>query len=382
MSAPDDGRLERAKSIPILDVAARLGIQGLRRQGVEHVGACPVCGDGGKHLADRFAINPARGVFVCRQCPDGGDGVQLVRLVQGCDFRAALDWLVGAADWAPDPAQLARQKEAAAKSEAARAEFEAQARARAIRQAREVWHATAPGQGSLAEVYLAARGVVFDRWPPALRFLPDHPYIKSDQGTARTWHRGPCLVAGVQSPDGRVSAVHQTWIDPARPGHKATILARDGSAAPAKLVRGSKKGGAIRLTPRDPAGRLVMGEGIETTGSALAAGVWPGATFWAGVDLGNMSGRMLRVEGTRWSGRPDMADDRAFLPPEGTTQLMFLMDGDSSEAATWARLAAGLRRAQAHNPGLRARIMRAAPGADFNDMKEKPVCAGEVLTDE
>ena len=61
---------------------------------------------------------------------------------------------------------------------------------------------------------------------------------------------------------------------------------------------------------------------------------------------------------------------------------MFLMDGDSSEAATWARLAAGLRRAQARNPGLRARIMRAAPGADFNDMKEKPVCAGEVLTDE
>ncbi len=373
----DDGRREAAKAIPILEVAHRLGIGGLRRAGVEHVGPCPVCGG-----RDRFGINPPRGVFVCRVCDAGGDGLALVQHVLACDFPTALDYLLGEAEAAPDPAEVARRKAAAEAAERKQREAEAAARARAIRDAREIWHAAQPGAGTAAEAYLAARGVTFPAgWPPTLRFLPDHPYLKHWPGRgAVAWQRGPCMIAAVQNPQGRVTAVHQTWIDPARPGRKAQIAAPDGSLVddkgkpwPAKLVRGSKKGGAIRLTPLGPSGVMIMGEGIEPTGSAWAAGIRPAAAYWAGVDLGNMGGRMRKVPGCRWSGEPDLEDAAAWLPPEGISQLVFIQDGDSDPKSTRAKLLAGLRRAMLARPGLRGWIVKAEDGRDLNDRRQEQI---------
>lgn len=364
----DDGRKAAAKAIPILEVAERLGIGGLRRAGLEHVGPCPVCGG-----RDRFGINPARGVFVCRGSDTGGDGLALAQYVLGCDFKAALDFLVGAADVAPDPAEVARRKAAAEAAERKRRDYEARARARAIRDAREIWQAAQPGLGSPAEAYLAGRGIRFPVWPPTLRYLPDHPATKLVGGQLVELHRGPCMVAAIQNPAGKVTAVHQTWIDPVRPGRKARIALPDGSPAPAKMVRGSKKGGAIRLTPLGQTGRMIMGEGIETTASALAAGVTPNAAFWAGVDLGNMGGRQKKLPGVKWSGQPDLADLEAWLPPEGVAELIFIQDGDSDPAATEAKLLAGIRRAMAHRPGLRGWIVKAAPGRDLNDMRMEQI---------
>jgi hypothetical protein len=366
-----DGRRDLAKAVPIQEVAERLGIGGLRRAGAaEMVGPCPVCGG-----HDRFGINTARGVFNCRRSGEGGDVLALVQYVLACDFQAALDFIVGKADVIPDAQELARRKARAEAADRERAEVAAAQRARAIRDAREIWHAARPGKGTSAEDYLAGRGITFDRWPPTLRFLPDHPYRKHWPGKGVVaWFRGPCMIAAVQTPDGRVAAVHQTWIDPDGNG-KARITAPDGAvldekgkAWPAKLVRGSKKGGAIRLSPIDPAGRMVMAEGIETTASAMVAGVWPGATFWAGVDLGNMGGVQVKEPGKRWSGKPDLTDAQAWVPPEGIRRLLFVQDGDSDPAATRAKLEAGARRAMATRPGLVAEIMRAEPGTDLNDM--------------
>lgn len=366
----DDGRRAEAKAIPILEVAERLGINSLRRAGIEQVGPCPVCGG-----QDRFAINPARGLFLCRVCPDAaGDGLALVQHVLGCDFAAALDYLVGAATVAPDPEEVARRKAAAAAEEQRRRDYEAKARARAIRDAREIWHAAGPGQDTPAAAYLAARGITFPQgWPPTLRFLPDHPAQKLIDRRLTELHRGPCMVAAIQDRGGRVTAVHQTWIDPARPGHKAAIALPDGTAAPAKMVRGSKKGGAIRLTPLGKSGVLIMGEGIETTASALAAGIMPAAAFWAGVDLGNMAGRQIKLAGQRWSGQPDMDDADAFLPPEGIARLVMIQDGDSDPAATRAKLQAGIRRAMRARPGLQGQIIRANDGRDLNDMRQEEI---------
>lgn len=58
-----------------------------------------------------------------------------------------------------------------------------------------------------------------------------------------------------------------------------------------------------------------LGEGIETTLSAMVARPYENAAYWAGVDLGNMSGRMLSVKGIQHSGIPEMEDDQAFVPP-------------------------------------------------------------------
>ena len=55
---------------------------------VEHVGPCPRC-----QGRDRFSVNTARGVFNCRGCGVGGDGIALVRHVYDCGYREALNFL-------------------------------------------------------------------------------------------------------------------------------------------------------------------------------------------------------------------------------------------------------------------------------------------------
>jgi hypothetical protein len=360
----DDGRLDLAKAIPLLEVASRLGVAGLRRAGVEHVGPCPVCG--GK---DRFGVNPALGVFICRVCDAGGDGLAMVQHVLACDFKTALSYLAGDADVQPDPAEVARRQARAAEVERKRADFEASARARAVADAREIWRCAQGADGTAVAAYLEARGIAWPdgALPPTLRFAPAHPYRKKAGGQVRTLHTGPAMIAAIQNAAGRITAVHQTWINPAYPGLKAHIE-YEGEVMPAKMVRGSKKGGAIRLSPLGDTGVMIMGEGIETTASAITAAVLPGATYWAGIDLGNMAGRQIKVPGVRYSGAPDLGDDAAWIPPAGIKRLIFIQDGDSDPAATRAKLLCGLRRAQLARPGLEAQIVHPGAGVDLNDL--------------
>lgn len=364
MKSDLETRLAEAKLIPIKEGIDRLGIAGLARAGGEFVGPCPVCG--GK---DRFSINPARGVFNCRRCARGGDIVALVEHVLGCDFRAALDFLVGQGDPVLDARARKERADKARALEEKRAREAARFRQAAIDQARAIWARAGTGAGTPAQDYLAARKITLETWPPTLRYLPDHPMIKRIPGARRAsevW-RGPAMIAAIQDAAGRIRAVHQTWIDPARPGQKAVITHPDlEGPLPAKLVRGSKKGGAIRFGALAPGGTLVMGEGIETTLSAYTVRhrFDAGVVFWAAVDLGNMAGRQVRGS----PGVPDLSDLDAFVPPEGTGCLIYLQDGDSDPAATRAKLEAGLARARRMVPGLETRLAVADPGKDFNDM--------------
>ncbi|MEH6834826.1 DUF7146 domain-containing protein [Falsihalocynthiibacter arcticus] len=363
-----DSRLDLARAQPIGEVADRLGLTLKKITSTERAGPCPSCGG-----RDRFAINTARNVFNCRKCGAKGDQCALVMLALGCDFKSALSYLAGERDVTLDPAEVARRRARADEARAKAEEYEARARARAIRDAREIWHKADGGDLGPARAYLAGRGLFFKTWPPTLRCVADHPYVLGGGAKAVEHHRGPCLIAAVQNAAGQIRAVHQTWFDPARPGTKAQIqdAALYGPSKPlvAKLVRGSKKGGAIRLTPAPALGGvLVMGEGIETTASAMMIEAVPGAAYWAGVDLGNMAGLMAKIPGTRNSGLPDLTDARAFTPPFGLSRLIYLMDGDSAPAATRAKLLSGLRRALHKNPQLRAEIVAAPAGLDFNDL--------------
>jgi len=365
-----DGRRDQARAIPIAEIAHRLGIGGLKSvTPLENVGPCPVpgCPDGGglgRPRTDRFSINTGRNVFNCRRCGAAGDGLALVMAVQSIEFLAALDWILGPADHVPDPAEIERRRAASKKAEAKRQDEAARQRAWAIRDARNIWAAAEGHDTALAAAYLAGRGIVPDPWPPTLRMIPDHLYARRIDGRLHELHRGPCLVAAIQDPAGRVRGVHRTWFDPAQPGRKAEIFGPDGATLPAKLMRGSAKGGAIRLTPLGEAETLVMGEGIETTFSVAVAGAFPGAAFWAGASLGNMGGKQVG----RQTGVPDLEDPEAFVPPPQIKRLVFLQDGDSDPRATRAKLEAGLRRAQHFIPELVAQIVAAPAGLDFNDM--------------
>lgn len=370
MNRHDDHRLDESRAIPMAEVIDRLGIAGLKRSGAEMVGPCPICGG-----TDRFAVNIRNNMALCRRCGlKSGDQVGLVREVLGLGFRDALGWLMGAADPVADPAEVERRRERARRKAAAQEAEAERRRAWAARLAREIWAGAEPATSPVLRAYLEGRGfsaATARSLPATIRFIGNHPMRRRIGGETVTLHTGPCMIARIDSSDRDCIGVHQTWLDPDRPGKKARVTAMAGKNGgrpwPAKLIVGSKKGGVVILNKaRDSV--LVMGEGIETTLTAREAGVIPGAACWAGVDLGNMGGRMQHVPGRRASGIPDMTDDRAFVPPVWVRRLVFIQDGDSDPATTRARLLSGLRRAMALRPGLKAQIVHAGEGVDLNDL--------------
>src|SRR3569623_293043 len=114
-------------------------------------------------------------------------------------------------------------------------------------------------------------------------------------------------------------------------------------------------GGAIRLHTPAGARRLVMGEGIETTLTAFVHAYEPGTAYWAGVDLGNMSGKAAREADMHFiHDQPDMEDLDCFLPPEWVEELVYLCEGDEPAKRPIEKVTRGLRRAARLRPGLQA----------------------------
>lgn len=386
MSAQEDPRLMEAKAIPMQEVVHRLGIARLVRTGSELVGPCPICGG-----RDRFGVNLQSNAFLCRKCEiKGGDQIGLVMQVQNLDFRAALSWLVGDAPVQIDPAERAR-REAKARAAVEAQERESEKRRQAsMKAAAKIWSEGRDPTGTDVERYLEIRGLpgILPRLTRCLRLHPSLPYMVHEDGGWIEIDRRPAMLAAIQAINGRLCCVHRTWLDVSAPKGKAVIrragqpaLDANGRPLKAKKTLGSTKGGAIRLITPERYDAMVMGEGIETTLTAAAADAVPGAAYWAGVDLGNMAGRMIRVDGKRHSGLPDMDDRRAFVPPPWVRRLIFIMDGDSEPKMTRAKLECGLRRAMALVPGLKGQIVKAGDGVDLNDVLLRKGEADDVSQD-
>jgi putative DNA primase/helicase len=77
-----------ARSRRIEDVTRRRGIRLNGKN--ERCGPCPVCGGD-----DRFSINIKKQVWNCRGCDRGGDVIDLVQHLDGCDFLSACKALTG-----------------------------------------------------------------------------------------------------------------------------------------------------------------------------------------------------------------------------------------------------------------------------------------------
>ena len=189
--------------------------------------------------------------------------------------------------------------------------------------ARRVWDATKPLAGTLAERYLHARGVGHVAVAPSLRFSPalTHPYAPG---------RFPALVAGVQDAHGGFLAVHRIYLDREGAG-KANV-------EPARASLGGTAGGAVRLGEPEH-GRLLVGEGIETTAAAMARALLdlPG---WAAIGTGGLSAIEL---------------------PEHVSEVVIAADRDAAGLKAAAALA---RRLEAE--GADVEICRPHKG-DFND---------------
>jgi hypothetical protein len=217
----------------IRDVAERLGARLKRLTKHEHAGPCPTCGG-----TDRFSINTAKQVWLCRQCAKGGDAIELARHVLRCSFVEAREFVTG--DRGDRPA---RRKPA---QRAPVDEDDADQIARAL----ALWTASVSPWGTPAELYLKSRGLELDdgiagaalRWRPRISaMLALFRNIETDEP----------------------QAISRTFLD------------SEGRKLDRKFL-GPTGGAAIKLDPDEEVTHgLHIGEGVETCMAARKLGLRP-----------------------------------------------------------------------------------------------------------
>ena len=218
-----------------------------------------------------LSVDVVRGRWHDFETGEGGGVLDLVTRERG-SRAAALAWLEAegfvaqrdpgarAAESRPRRPAVETGNPAAARPCAAQPARRADSR----RFARRIWKQTRPLAGTVAARYLGARGVGHVAGVPALRFHPELSHPASPG-------RFPVLVAGVQDVGGRFAGIQRAYLAPDGP--------RKAAVDPVRASLGHLTGGAVRLA--DPVdGRLLVGEGVETTAAAVRVLDWRGAA-WA-----------------------------------------------------------------------------------------------------
>ncbi len=383
---------------PLSDVAG--GYVKLRRAGGRLVGPCPICG--GRATSQRFEILDNGESWVCAVCPDGGDVIRLVQLVDGCDFLSAIERLGGRAT--PDPEAAQRLFDERERKRLSREKTAAEYREAERKRLFKTWKTAVKDlAGTPVEGYLAGRGLQLPQPCIGLRYLPSAPYFHGERIDDRgrkspiKIHSGPAMLGAFIRPDGKFGGLHTTWLEDYRArlefveGEQQTMrLFRKieladpdtGEVLNSKKMRGSKTGAYIAIAKIDDPRRLVIGEGIETVLAVWTAHQAAGrdisdTAFWAAGDLGNLAGRALRTIPhptlKRPNGRamtvPDRypdPDDVGLSIPDSVEELILLGDGDSEPLLTECAMERAARRYA--REGRRIRIAFAPAGRDFNDV--------------
>jgi putative DNA primase/helicase len=257
-------QVDRARTVPIEQELERRGVR-LKGRGRERSGPCPNCGG-----TDRFSINSVKGVWNCRGF-GGGDVIDFVRHLDGCDFSTAVAVLVG--EPVPNNSdrerQLAQQREQAERDRKQRDQQQHQDEMRQRDKARWLWSQRKPiTAGTPPWIYLQKRGYS-GPIPASLDYLPasdNHPSAMiAAFGLVQETEPG-VIAAPVD-----VRGVHLTKLT--ADGDKIAEL--DG--AKAKIMLGASMGYPIVLAPSNDLLGMAVTEGIEDGLSVYAAtglGVW------------------------------------------------------------------------------------------------------------
>lgn len=120
--------------------------------------------------------------------------------------------------------------------------------------ARRLWAMGQPMSGTLAERYLAGRGLTGLGHLDSLRFHPNCFYWREDHAPTDPPETWPALLAKVTDLDGRLTGLHRTWLDPATKD-KAPVI-------PPRKAMGNLLGHGVRIGK--PVSVLAAGEGLET----------------------------------------------------------------------------------------------------------------------
>jgi hypothetical protein len=290
------------------DIAAALG--NARREGRDWRADCPVHGGHSLTIAD------------------GRDGKLLVKCFGGCEwpeifgeFRA-LGLIEGRRiDINPEREdELRRRREAEAKTKTERLR-------RRIAAARDLYRHSIDPTGTPVEIYLRSRGLT-GPIPPVLRYLVHCPH--------RNGHYYPTMIAPIVNVVGEQIAVHKTFL---RPGGRGKA---DLPKAEQRETCGPRKGGAVRLAPYNADAELLIGEGIESTISAMQLF---GRPSWAALSASGIEALELPVD---------------------VRKVVIAADHDENAVGQRAALSA---QARSTAEGRSARILLPPnPGEDFNDV--------------
>lgn len=188
-------------------------------------GPCPLCG--GK---DRFRFDDkgGRGTWICSKC-GAGDGIELVKRIQGVEFKEAarlIEQHIGNAPIIVGKGQQSRTDE------------------QKRQEMRALWSRSKPITMEDAAGKYLNRRLGLTVFPSALRFSPDERY--SEPGQKASWH--PLMVAKVDPCDaaaaeGQTASLHRTYLDMF--GNKADV------ASPRKMMATMPTGAAVRLAPHE-----------------------------------------------------------------------------------------------------------------------------------
>ncbi|MCY4479544.1 MAG: toprim domain-containing protein, partial [Rhodospirillales bacterium] len=184
-----------------------------------------------------------------------------------------------------------------------------------------LWDACEPLPGTLAELYLRNRGIT-ETDHDALRFHPKLRYRDDNYVTYR-----PAMIACIRGADGRVNAVHRTWLD-------ATGLDKAQLPQPRKLLDSPKGAGVLFHPERMATSDIAVGEGIETVLSVLSA--LPGcagiatltSNVMAGIPIPPSTGRILIAVDRDPAGYPAACRLEDRLKAEGRDAHLVLPERD------------------------------------------------------
>ncbi len=273
---------------------------------VNRHGPCPVCSG-----TDRFRFDDkeGKGSWICNRC-GSGDGIKLVMLLRGVDFRGAcalIDPEIGSANVEPprdDPDPEQTRKSMAKMGQAA----------------------AAVKEHDPVHRYLTRRlgpGVII---PPSLRTLRSCLYKDDDH---LSYH--PAMLASVRDANGKWVALHRTYLTP--DGFKADL------PEARKAIGRLPDGCAVRLF--EPAHVMGIAEGIET---ALSAAILFNVPVWAALNSGRL---------------------KVWQPPAETLEVLVFGDNDANCDGQEAAYALGKRL----NRTITALVLiPETPGSDWNDV--------------
>ncbi|MBB6414068.1 DUF7146 domain-containing protein [Mesorhizobium sangaii] len=204
--------------------------------------------------------------------------------------------------------------------------------------ARRLFAMSQPIAGTLAERYLAGRGILLAARERALRFHPGCYYRDLVTGETQTL---PALIAAVTGLDGRITGLQRTYLSPSlSPG-----LDPSGKVGKAQLIDprrslGHLLGNAIwlGLEPGAPIPVMAAGEGFETMASLRT--VMPALPVAAATSANHLAGLTF---------------------PPGCRRLYIAADADAAGRHGIERLSQ-----RAGEAGIEALVLRPQLG-DFND---------------